>query len=83
MGAVDNANFNPAFNARKVAVMLRASRVRREFLQPLPAGITPHTVEEGAAAQRALAELGGNSDPAAACYGDIAALATLVFSAAL
>ena len=51
------------FDAGKAAIALRGARTRRERLQPLPAGIAPRTVEEGAAAQRALAELGGNADP--------------------
>ena len=52
------------FNAHKTAIALRAARARRDRLQPLTAGLVPRTVEEGAAAQRALAELGGNAHPA-------------------
>ena len=54
----------PGFDARKVAIILRDTRARRERLEPLAADVAPRTVEEGAAAQLALAELGGNGSPA-------------------
>ncbi len=52
------------FDATRAAQVLHDTRTRRERLQPLPDGLAPHTVEEGAAAQRALALLGGNAAPA-------------------
>jgi 2-keto-4-pentenoate hydratase len=52
------------FDAAKTARALRDIRLRRQILQPLAAGLMPRTVEEGAAAQHALAELGGNLPPA-------------------
>ncbi len=54
----------PGFDARKVAIILGDARARRERLEPLAADVAPRTVEEGAAAQLALAELGGNGSPA-------------------
>lgn len=52
------------FDARLAAIWLRDARARREHLQKLPEGLRPRTVEEGAAAQLALAELGGHTAPA-------------------
>jgi 2-keto-4-pentenoate hydratase len=52
------------FDAQKAAIWLRDARTRRERLQSLPAGLAPRTVEEGVAAQQALAGLGGNARPA-------------------
>ena len=52
------------FDAAKTARALRDIRLNRQILQPLAAGLVPRTVEEGAAAQRALAELDGNIPPA-------------------
>ena len=64
MSPADNASSHPGFDARQVAAALRDSRVRREILQQLPANFAPRTIEEGAAAQHALAALGDNGDPA-------------------
>jgi 2-keto-4-pentenoate hydratase len=52
------------FDAARTALVLRDIRLQRQILQPLAAGLMPRSVEEGAAAQRALAELGGNVPPA-------------------
>lgn len=64
MSPSETAASDRGFNAAQAALVLHGTRARRERLQPLPAGLAPRTVEEGAAAQRALAELGGNADPA-------------------
>ena len=64
MSTADTKTANPGFDAAKAAKALHDTRTRRERLQPLPSGLAPRTVEEGAAAQRVLAQLGGNAAPA-------------------
>ena len=53
----------PGFDAEKAAQALWDARARRQHLLPLPLGVAPRTVAEGAAAQLALAGLGGNIPP--------------------
>jgi 2-keto-4-pentenoate hydratase len=52
------------FDAARTARALHEIRAQRQILQPLAPGLVPRNVEEGAAAQYALAGIGGNLPPA-------------------